>query len=1102
MKNNKRSRLIVLVIISSLMLLSTALSQTGARYAITKWTVDGGGGSSANGNLVVNGSIGQPDASSTYQTDAQQRYRLTGGFWQAAAPAINSMSPNTADISAGNVPVVIHGSNLQLPITAKFGDVALQNIRLEGTSTIHAVVPVGSLSQGVHVLTVTSAGYTMTLPGAFTVTIPSLISMTPNSAVDNAGDIPIIINGLNMYGPVTAKLGNVDLLKVTLETTSTLHAVVPVGRLKEGKYDLTVTSAGHLLNLPQAFTVTAAVPETRFLAMIYLACDNNLTGNCKRLLNELELAMTHNPDLRVAVLWDGDTDGDSAYYLVQPDSDMGDLAQYQDGVNHFPLGEVNTGDFHTLIKFAAWAESQYPSRYTFLSLVGHGGGWAPDLYPGQPQGFRSGPISDNVGGMLWDDHPAGTLTTKHMAEALEWITKAQLIDVIYLDACLMSTAEVIAEFSPYTKYIVAHENLTWSFYPYSSYLSNVSANTSPRNLAKHIAQAARDSWVQGYPVQVDVLDTSKTPDVLAKLDTLAHVLSDTLGIDRTAINEAAALSAHVDENDDKVISTVGDDLLDLRDFSAYLVQHPAIDPIVKDAARKMIASVDSAVVVDYIHNGIPEGGNQQWNQDHLYGLSLYFPLNNEWKRAYYGPDALPRFAATAWDDFIQAWYSGQVPPPPPTTPCTGCPAFQRHIALGLNSVDSAVLGEPFYLPVTLSTVDIADDLRGLQASIVATNTAVLEPASDLQPQMGDFFPSDVLSHTVPMTQGWDVIFNLPPSANAVKGIGVVVLLPFYARSLGCSNVSFGQHLLTNGDAQTINHLTIIGNVCVRQRSVSGATYLESRSPGHYSDSLAVLQGNSATYSTTTNLQGMLTVADIPPGNYALNLSHPLFVRAERQIVVGTGVTTVIPDIGLWGGDMDQNQQINQQDWLICAAASVHVNDPAFDLNDDGITDLRDCTIVANNIGRPNMPTTNPPRLGATRSAAIENTSDGEAATTSSGSEHYITVISENNGDIRLRFEGYSGSFQGIGVRVTLPAGVTVTGAELSGFPSTNFLHWHQNGSQLYIVAAINSPQTISQDTDFLLIHSSLQPQVDLANQIIIEAVNLIAKPVAGDNKTK
>src|SRR5262245_20031502 len=116
MKNNKRSRFSVLVIISSLMLISTALSQTGARYAITKWTVDGGGGSSANGNLVVNGSIGQPDASSTYQTDAQQRYRLTGGFWQAAAPAIASMSPNTADISAGDISTEIHGSNLQLPI--------------------------------------------------------------------------------------------------------------------------------------------------------------------------------------------------------------------------------------------------------------------------------------------------------------------------------------------------------------------------------------------------------------------------------------------------------------------------------------------------------------------------------------------------------------------------------------------------------------------------------------------------------------------------------------------------------------------------------------------------------------------------------------------------------------------------------------------------------------------------------------------------------------------------------------------------------------------------------------------------------------------------
>src|SRR5262249_41336645 len=153
-----------------------------------------------------------------------------------------------------------------------------------------------------------------------------------------------------------------------------------------------------------------------------------------------------------------------------------------------------------------------------------------------------------------------TLPTKSMAEALRWITMDHPIDVIYLDGCLMSTAEVAAELAPYAKYIVAHENLTWAIYPYSRYLDNVSSNTSPRDLARHIARVTRDSWpAVGHPAQVGVLDASKTQNVLTKLDTLARVLSDTLVTDRAAISESATLAARVDENGDSTINITGDD---------------------------------------------------------------------------------------------------------------------------------------------------------------------------------------------------------------------------------------------------------------------------------------------------------------------------------------------------------------------------------------------------------------------------------------------------------------------------------------------------------------------------------------------------------------
>lgn len=60
---------------------------------------------------------------------------------------------------------------------------------------------------------------------------------------------------------MTAALGDVELLNVTLETrSSTLSALLPVGSLGEGMYDLSVQSDGQTSTLADAFTVLPASP--------------------------------------------------------------------------------------------------------------------------------------------------------------------------------------------------------------------------------------------------------------------------------------------------------------------------------------------------------------------------------------------------------------------------------------------------------------------------------------------------------------------------------------------------------------------------------------------------------------------------------------------------------------------------------------------------------------------------------------------------------------------------------------------------------------------------------------------------------------------------
>ncbi len=53
----------------------------GTGYELAWWTVDGGGGTSANGAYALSGTLGQPDAG----TLSGGGYTLGGGFWQAGA---------------------------------------------------------------------------------------------------------------------------------------------------------------------------------------------------------------------------------------------------------------------------------------------------------------------------------------------------------------------------------------------------------------------------------------------------------------------------------------------------------------------------------------------------------------------------------------------------------------------------------------------------------------------------------------------------------------------------------------------------------------------------------------------------------------------------------------------------------------------------------------------------------------------------------------------------------------------------------------------------------------------------------------------------------
>jgi hypothetical protein len=75
------SRILVSAALLAMLLTVNADAEplSGGDYVIAKSTIDGGGGASAAGSIVLIGTIGQPDAG--FQSTAGGENAIAGGFW-------------------------------------------------------------------------------------------------------------------------------------------------------------------------------------------------------------------------------------------------------------------------------------------------------------------------------------------------------------------------------------------------------------------------------------------------------------------------------------------------------------------------------------------------------------------------------------------------------------------------------------------------------------------------------------------------------------------------------------------------------------------------------------------------------------------------------------------------------------------------------------------------------------------------------------------------------------------------------------------------------------------------------------------------------------
>ncbi|HST04343.1 MAG TPA: clostripain-related cysteine peptidase [Chloroflexia bacterium] len=294
-----------------------------------------------------------------------------------------------------------------------------------------------------------------------------------------------------------------------------------------------------------------AATKAKWTFMIYLAGDNNLASAGETDLGEMR-TVGSSKDVNLIAQFDNARSGGSKRFHLQKGG-VGETVQ--------DLGPTDSGDPKVLLDFVDWAVDNFPAERYALVLWNHGGGWvpsemdriarevgAPHYDPREAVQRSATPLARTFfrttlekiftlpnmtqRAICSDDGSGHSLDTIELGNVLAQV-KAKLkkpLDLLGMDACLMSNVEVAYQARSYVDYIAASEesepNQGW---PYDTVLRKLVDNPdiSTADLAKHIVQAYIKYYKDagsGEDVTQAALDPSKVGTLASALDSLAAAL--------------------------------------------------------------------------------------------------------------------------------------------------------------------------------------------------------------------------------------------------------------------------------------------------------------------------------------------------------------------------------------------------------------------------------------------------------------------------------------------------------------------------------------------------------------------------------------------------
>ena len=485
-------------------------------------------------------------------------------------------------------------------------------------------------------------------------------------------------------------------------------------------------------------------------------------------------------------------------YLVTQDDDFNSIgSELVDD-----LGETNMAEGQTLVDFVSWAIETYPADRYALVLSDHGLGW-PGGWSDPTGGADRG--SAPLISMLQGDSIYLSELDKALAQ-IQSNTGIEKLDLIGMDACLMSQLEVYAMLQPYARFAVASEEtepgLGWAYAAFLDELVN-EPTMDGAQLASHIVdtyigqdqrivdnQARAEFLRQGSPmggffsapsisaaqitsqierdITLTALDLEAFADLNAAFNDFAYAMQS---VDQRAIASARNYSQ-------SYTSIFGREVppsyIDLGHFVQLAVQQTG-DAGLQNAAQNVMTALNNAIVAE--RHGTSKPGST--------GVALYFPNSTLYRSPYTGMQSYTvlaeRFSRVSlWDDFLVYHYNDRsfqadaaeavVPSGSAVTRVPGAGDISVTWVSGENA--SVALGDSVQMSIEISgeNVGYVYLFAGLydQASdsIYVADTDYLE-SPETQNLNGVFYPVWPEGGTFRMNFDWEpILFQITDSNQA------------------------------------------------------------------------------------------------------------------------------------------------------------------------------------------------------------------------------------------------------------------------------------------------------------------------------------------------